>query len=161
VREVRQDPRGHIVAATHDDIGAERGDEGVISFGRVGDDCQPFGLGQLHDIAAVRPCGSGHGECLSGRQAEQVERLPGREAVHGQRARLDMRGAGRRRDHRARVQDNLFAVGAVAPLGDHHGHDCIPNLHTRGDPGTDLVDDPGRVHTRHVGRRVNLLLLGM
>src|SRR5215475_12160540 len=31
VREVLQDPCGHIVAATHDDIGAERGDEGVIS----------------------------------------------------------------------------------------------------------------------------------
>jgi hypothetical protein len=55
VRAVLQDPRGHIIAATHDDIGAERGDEGVIGLGRVGDDRQPFGLGKLHDIAAIRP----------------------------------------------------------------------------------------------------------
>ena len=71
-----------------------------------------------------------------------------------------MRGAGRSRNHRSRLQDDLFAVGTVAALRDHHGHDRVPNLHTRGDTVADLVDDPGRVHARHVGRRVNLLLLG-
>ena len=64
VREVFQDPRGDIVAAAHDDIGTERGDECVIGLGRIGDDRQPLGLGQLHDIATVRTCGPGHRERL-------------------------------------------------------------------------------------------------
>ena len=155
-----RDPRGDIVATAHDNIGTERGDEFLIGLGRVGDDRQPLDLGQLHDIAAVRACGPGHRERLSWRQSEQVERLTGRESVHGQRARLDVRGAGRSRHHRSRLEDDLFAVGTVAALRDHHGHDRVPHLHTRGDTGADLVDDPGRVHARHVWRGVSLLLLG-
>jgi hypothetical protein len=132
----------------------------VIGLGRVGDDRQPIDLGQLHDIAAVRASGPGHRKRLSWRQAEQVERLTGRESVHGQRARLDVRGAGRRRNHRARLEDDLFAVGAVAALWHHHGHDRVPNFDTRGDTLADLIDDPGRVHARHVRRWVSLLLFG-
>jgi hypothetical protein len=33
-------------------------------------------------------------------------------------------------------------------------------LNTRGDTVADLVDDPGRIHSRHVWRWVSLLLLG-
>ena len=71
-----------------------------------------------------------------------------------------MRGARRRRDHRTRLQDDLFAVSPVTALRDHHGHDCVPNFHPRSDPRANFIDDPSRVHARHVGRRVHLLLLG-
>jgi hypothetical protein len=71
-----------------------------------------------------------------------------------------VRGTGRSRHYRPCIEDDLFAVGTVAALGDHHGHDPIPHPHTGGDSRTDLVDDPGRVHTRHVWRWVNFLLLG-
>ena len=70
-----------------------------------------------------------------------------------------MRGAGRSRNHRAGIQYDLFAVRAVATLWDHHGHDGVPDLHTGGNSVAYLIDDPGRVHSRHVRRRVDLLLL--
>ena len=137
--EVFQDARGDIVSAAHDNISPERGDEGVIGLGRIGDDRQPLGLSQLHDIAAVCAGSPGHRERLPCRKSEQVERLTGRESVHRQRAGLDVRGVGRCRNHCSRIKDDLFAVGTVAALRDHHGHDRVPNLHTSGDTVTDLV----------------------
>ena len=77
-------------------------------------------------------------------QAEQVEGLLRREAVHGERARLDVRDARRRRDHGTRLQDDLFAVRSVTALRDHHGHDGVPNFHPRSDPRAHFIDNPSR-----------------
>jgi hypothetical protein len=41
-----------------------------------------------------------------------------------------------------------------------HGHHGIPNLDTCTDTFANLIDDARRIHTRHVGWRVDLLLLG-
>ena len=62
--------------------------------------------------------------------------------------------------HRPGLQHDLFSVGAVASLGDYHGHDCVTDLYTGGDTRANLVNDPGRIHARHVRGRIGLLLFG-
>ena len=69
-----------------------------------------------------------------------------------------MRRPARRGHNRACVENDLFAVSAVAGLRHHHGNDGIAQLHASGNTRTDFIDDPGHIHPRHIRRRIQFLL---
>ena len=55
LREVSTNPRRDIIAPSNDNIGAKRLDQPFVFLGRIGDDRQPLGFGELDDIAAIAP----------------------------------------------------------------------------------------------------------
>ncbi len=71
---------------------------------------------------------------------------------------MGLAGGGAR--HRAGVEHDLLAIGAVAAFRDHDRDHGVTDLEPVGNAASDLVDDPGRLHARNVGRRIGLLLLG-
>jgi hypothetical protein len=66
----------------NDDVSAKRRNQLFVFFGRIGDDRQSFGFGELDDVAAISARSTGHGDNLAWRQLEQVERQARRRPVH-------------------------------------------------------------------------------
>jgi hypothetical protein len=54
----------------------------------------------------------------------------------------------------------LLAIRAVATSRQYDSHDGVANPESVGNPASHLVDDPSRLHSRHVRRRVNFLMFG-
>jgi hypothetical protein len=67
LREVAAKPRRDIIAPANDDVGAKRRNQLFVFLGSVGDDRQPFGFGELNDIAAISARSTGHGDDLTRR----------------------------------------------------------------------------------------------
>ena len=78
----------------------------------------------------------------------------------GNVAGLDMGLSGRRADDRSGVEHDLLAIGAMAAFRNHDRHDGVAYLQSVRNVASNLVDDPGDFHSRHVGRRISLLLFG-
>jgi hypothetical protein len=57
-RKVTANPRRGIIAPTNDDVGAKRRNQLFVFLGSVGDDRQPFGFGELDDVAAISAWGA-------------------------------------------------------------------------------------------------------
>ena len=70
LRKMFANPRRDIIAPSNDDIGAKRLNQLFVFLGRIGDDRQPLGFGELDDIAAISARGARHGEDLTPRQLE-------------------------------------------------------------------------------------------
>src|ERR1700722_13642769 len=74
LREVFANPRRNIIAPANDDVGAKRLYELFVFLGRIGDPRQPLVLGELDDVAAISAGRAGHGDDLTRRQLEEIER---------------------------------------------------------------------------------------
>jgi hypothetical protein len=83
---------------------------------------------------------------------EEVQRHSGCQTVHRQRGGLDVGSARRYADHRLGRDDQMLGVGAVRSGNDHDGHDVVADGEIGVGPLADLLDNAGRVHSRHVGR---------
>ena len=66
----------------------------------------------------------------------------------------------RRADDRSGVEHDLLAIRAMAGFRNHDRHDGVAELESPGNAASNLVDDSGDVHARHIGRRIGLLLFG-
>ena len=157
--KVRTYPLGDIVAPPNDYIGAERLNERLIVFRRIGDNLKSFRLGELRDVATVSAGSAGDCKRLASFQPEQIQRLPCRQSIHGQRACLDVRCADRRGNYRTGVQNNLLAIGTMAAFGTTMAITASPILTPVTTP-VHLINNTGDIHSGHVGRRIDLLLLG-
>ncbi|HWK15248.1 MAG TPA: hypothetical protein VNS02_12690 [Rhizobiaceae bacterium] len=58
------------------------------------------------------------------------------------------------------VEDDLLAIRAVAALRHDDRHDGIAGIEPVRNAFADFIDGPGHLHSRYVGRRIDLLLLG-
>jgi len=107
---------------------------------------QPIASGLLDDVAPIGACGAGHGEHLSRGQIKKVQRLTRRQAIHRQRASLDMGRSRRDPRHGAGAKHDLFSVAAMATLGQHHAHHRVANAHAGLNARAHLIDDTGHIH---------------
>jgi hypothetical protein len=151
VGEELPDPLRDVVPARHHVVGAEAVDEFQVVLRGVRDHGEALVLGELHHVVAQGPGGPGDGQGLLGLQVQHLEDLQGREPVHGQRGGRGEVRARREAGDRVVGSDQELRVGApVLPARQGDGHDRLP--HAPGAALPDLVDDPGRVHPRHVRR---------
>ncbi len=68
--------------------------------------------------------------------------------------------SGRSADDRSGVEHDLLAIRAMAAFRNHDRHDGVAHLQSVRNVASNLVDDSGDVHSRHIGRRISLLLFG-
>ena len=143
----------------HDHVGAEVAHELLVGLGGIGDHPQAVGLAQLHHVAA-EAAGGARDAPASGRAQGRAGRAPGGRSARSSagstpRRRLAPAGTG---GHGPGRHHELLAVGAVGALGqDDRPSRGRPPTGRSCTPSPDLVEHAGRVHPRHVRRRIVLL----
>ena len=151
---------GEVVTARDDLVRTQCAHQLFVRRGGIDYDPEPSGARQLHHVAPDSAGGAAHRQRLAGLEGELVEGHSGGQAVHRERGCLRVGRPGGRTHHRFGRDHHPLGVPAVRPERHHDRHDPLAEAEVGGGAGTDLLEGPGRVHARDVGRRHVLQLSG-